>query len=64
MAGWQYLWLVWIAWTIALLFTLFVALIEPTGALRHPGAVLTVAEPASFVLALADLRDTASLRRR
>ena len=33
MAGWQYLWLVWIAWSVALLFTFFVALIEPTGAL-------------------------------
>lgn len=33
MAGWQYLLLVWIAWSIALLFTLFIALIEPTGAL-------------------------------
>lgn len=33
MAGWQYLGLVWIAWSIALLFTLYVALIEPSGAL-------------------------------
>lgn len=33
MTGWQYLLLVWTAWSVALLFTLFIALIEPTGAL-------------------------------
>ena len=33
MAGWQYLWLVWIAWSVALLCTLVIALIEPGGAL-------------------------------
>jgi TRAP-type uncharacterized transport system fused permease subunit len=33
MTGWQYLSLVWIAWSVVLLCTLFIALIEPTGAL-------------------------------
>jgi TRAP-type uncharacterized transport system fused permease subunit len=33
MTGWQYLSLVWIAWSVVLLCTLFIALIEPDGAL-------------------------------
>jgi hypothetical protein len=33
MAGWQYLSLVWIAWSAAVLCALYIALIEPTGAL-------------------------------